>query len=148
MSIDVRLGPVSYLTLGIVAMDGASTPYDLKRFVQGSVGHFWPFPHTQLYQEPKRLAEAGLLEEKREDSGRRRRHYSITTSTSGWSQARISIDPSKVSTLTSGWPVTVNRRSSRSTYRALDEPARLLQADTARAAAATKGGNRRGDGLI
>ena len=80
MSIDVRLGPVSYLTLGIVAMDGASTPYDLKRFVQGSVGHFWPFPHTQLYQEPKRLAEAGLLEEKREDSGRRRRHYSITES--------------------------------------------------------------------
>jgi len=49
---------------------GPSTPYDLKRFVQLSVGNFWPFPHTQLYAEPARLAEAGLLEE----TGRRRRH--------------------------------------------------------------------------
>ena len=78
MSTDVRLGPVSYLVLGIIAMDGPSTPYDLKRFVQLTVGNFWPFPHTQLYEEPKRLAEARLLEEKLEESGRRRRHYTIT----------------------------------------------------------------------
>jgi PadR family transcriptional regulator AphA len=74
----IRLGPVSYLVLGITALRGPSTPYDLKRFVQLSVGHFWPFPHTQLYAEPARLAEAGLLEETREESGRRRRHYSVT----------------------------------------------------------------------
>ena len=78
MSSDIRLGPVSYLVLGIAALRGPSTPYDLKRFVQLSVGHFWPFPHTQLYAEPARLAEAGLLEETREETGRRRRHYSIT----------------------------------------------------------------------
>jgi DNA-binding PadR family transcriptional regulator len=78
VSTDVRLGPVSYLVLGIIAMRGPSTPYDLKRMVQLSVGNFWPFPHTQLYDEPKRLAEAGLLEETREDTGRRRRHYAIT----------------------------------------------------------------------
>ena len=41
-------------------------------------GNFWPFPHTQLYAEPARLAEAGLLEEAREETGRRRRHYTIT----------------------------------------------------------------------
>ena len=74
----VRLGPVSYLVLGITAVRGASTPYDVKRFVQLSIGHFWPFPHTQLYAEPERLAEAGLLAETREDGGRRRRHYTIT----------------------------------------------------------------------
>jgi PadR family transcriptional regulator, regulatory protein AphA len=59
----------------------ARTPvhaYDLKHFVQAGVANFWPFPHTQLYPEPKRLAEAGLLEETREESGRRRRHYAIT----------------------------------------------------------------------
>ena len=78
MSTELRAGPVSYLVLGIVALRGPSTPYDLKRFVQLSVGHFWPFPHTQLYAEPARLAEAGLLEETRETTGRRRRHYSIT----------------------------------------------------------------------
>ncbi len=78
MSTEVRLGPVSYLVLGMIAMRGPSTPYDLKRFVQAGVANFWPFPHTQLYAEPKRLAEAGLLEETREESGRRRRHYAIT----------------------------------------------------------------------
>jgi PadR family transcriptional regulator AphA len=78
MSSEPRLGPVSYLVLGIVALRGTSTPYDLKRFVQLTVGHFWPFPHTQLYGEPARLAEAGLLEEEREETGRRRRHYSLT----------------------------------------------------------------------
>ena len=79
MSTELRLGPISYLVLGIVALRGSSTPYDLKRFVQLSVGNFWPFPHTQLYAEPARLAEAGLLEETREETGRRRRHYTITT---------------------------------------------------------------------
>jgi DNA-binding PadR family transcriptional regulator len=74
----LRLGPVSYLVLGITALRGSSTPYDLKRFVQLSIGHFWPFPHTQLYAEPERLAEAGLLAETREEGGRRRRHYTIT----------------------------------------------------------------------
>jgi PadR family transcriptional regulator, regulatory protein AphA len=78
MSSDIRLGPVSYVVLGITAVRGPSTPYDLKRFVQLSIGHFWPFPHTQLYAEPARLAEAGLLDETREESGRRRRHYAIT----------------------------------------------------------------------
>jgi PadR family transcriptional regulator, regulatory protein AphA len=79
MSTELRLGPTSYLVLGIVAMRGPSTPYDLKRFVQLSVANFWPFPHTQLYAEPARLAEAALLEETREQTGRRRRHYTITT---------------------------------------------------------------------
>ena len=78
MSTGVRLGPVSYLVLGLIAMRGPCTPYDLKRMVQLSVGNFWPFPHTQLYEEPKRLAQAGLLEETREETGRRRRHYAIT----------------------------------------------------------------------
>ena len=79
MSTEPRLGPTSYLVLGIVALRGPSTPYDLKRFVQLTVGNFWPFPHTQLYAEPARLAEAGLLQETREETGRRRRHYAITT---------------------------------------------------------------------
>ena len=79
MSSEPRLGHVSFLVLGIIALRGECTPYDLKRFVERTVGHFWPFPHTQLYTEPERLAAAGLLEEVREDGGRRRRHYTITS---------------------------------------------------------------------
>ena len=43
-----------------------------------SLGNFWSLQHAQLYSEPERLAEAGYLKERREEGGRRRRHYSIT----------------------------------------------------------------------
>src|SRR5262249_43107295 len=74
----IRLSPTSYLTLGLISYRGPSTPYQLKRAVSRSVGYFWPFPHTQLYEEPDRLARAGLLVEQREEVGRRRRIYAIT----------------------------------------------------------------------
>lgn len=74
----LRLGPTSYLVLGLVALRGPSTPYELERAVSRSVGYFWHFPHAQLYAEPARLTGAGLLSEAREEAGRRRRTYSIT----------------------------------------------------------------------
>ena len=74
------LTPVSYLVLGLVARYGAATPYDLKAEVARSIGHFWSFPHSQLYAEPERLARAGFLDEHREEAGRRRRTYRITES--------------------------------------------------------------------
>ncbi|MQA04607.1 MAG: PadR family transcriptional regulator [Streptosporangiales bacterium] len=74
----VRLTSTSYVVLGMVALRGASTSYDLKRAVGHSVGYFWPFPHAQLYSEPKRLVEAGLLDVSTEAGGRRRQTYSIT----------------------------------------------------------------------
>jgi PadR family transcriptional regulator, regulatory protein AphA len=74
----VRLGPTSYVVLGSIAVRGPSTSYDLKRFVELTLGHFWAFPHSQLYAEPERLARAGLLTEEREEGGRRRRTYAIT----------------------------------------------------------------------
>ena len=75
---NTRLSPTSYVVLGMVALRGPSTPYELKRAIGRSVGYFWRFPHTQLYDEPARLAEAGLLAENRENHGRRRRTYIIT----------------------------------------------------------------------
>jgi DNA-binding PadR family transcriptional regulator len=74
----VRLGPTSYVVLGSIAVRGPSTSYDLKRFVEVTLGNFWSFPHSQLYAEPDRLAQAGLLTEEREAGGRRRRTYAIT----------------------------------------------------------------------
>jgi DNA-binding PadR family transcriptional regulator len=71
------LTPISYLVLGWLA-NGPATPYDLKRRVASSVGYFWSFPHSQLYAEPARLVELGLLEEEQEQTGRHRRVYSIT----------------------------------------------------------------------
>ena len=38
-----------------------ASPYDLKLAAAMGVGQFWSLPHTQLYAECGRLAEAGLL---------------------------------------------------------------------------------------
>lgn len=73
-----RLSTTSYVVLGMVAMRGPSTSYELKRAVGHSVGYFWHFPHAQLYSEPKRLLRLGLLEVSEEGSGRRRKTYSVT----------------------------------------------------------------------
>lgn len=74
---DNQLTPVSYVVLGLVAQ-GATTSYDMKQKASRSVGYFWNFPHSQLYAEPERLAKLGLLEEEREEGGRRRRVYTLT----------------------------------------------------------------------
>ena len=75
---DIRLTPTSYIVLGLLELGGESTPYRLKQLVAGSVGYFWTLQHAQLYTEPARLAEAGYVTETREETGRRRRLYSIT----------------------------------------------------------------------
>ena len=72
------LTPTSYLVLGLVRSFPGSTSYDLKAIVADSIGYFWSFPHSQLYAEPARLVELGLLDEDREQGGRKRRRYTIT----------------------------------------------------------------------
>src|SRR5215471_2409789 len=72
-----ELTPVSYLVLGLVAC-GASTSYELKQKVASSVGFMWSFPHSALYAEPGRLVGLGLLADRQEEHGRRRRLYTIT----------------------------------------------------------------------
>ncbi|WP_372440285.1 PadR family transcriptional regulator [Actinokineospora baliensis] len=63
--------------LGMLAQ-GPATSYDLKQRVALTIGNFWAFAHSQLYDEPVRLVEAGLLSATEEEGGRRRRTYSIT----------------------------------------------------------------------
>ena len=75
---EIRLTPTSYIVLGLLEMAGESTPYALKQLVAGSVGFFWTLQHAQLYTEPERLTAAGYLNETREETGRRRKLYSIT----------------------------------------------------------------------
>jgi PadR family transcriptional regulator, regulatory protein AphA len=74
----VRLTPTSFIMLGLIEQVGVATPYQLKRLVGLSVGYFWSLQHAQLYSEPERLAAAGYLDVEREDSGRRRKRYSLT----------------------------------------------------------------------
>jgi PadR family transcriptional regulator, regulatory protein AphA len=76
---DLRLTPTSYIVLGFLdAAAGELTAYDLKQLMARSVDNFWSTPHAQVYREVERLAGAGLLRERREESGRRRRFYAST----------------------------------------------------------------------
>jgi DNA-binding PadR family transcriptional regulator len=73
-----RLSDTSYAVLGLLDLFEPATPYQLKQIAQVSIFHFWSIPHTQIYTECARLAEAGLLDEEREETGRRRRTYRLT----------------------------------------------------------------------
>ncbi|MFB7619853.1 PadR family transcriptional regulator [Kitasatospora sp. NPDC056181] len=72
------LTPSQLVVLGLIARHGPMTPYDLKSKVESSVGTYWPVPHAQLYRDPPRLAELGLLREDAEEHGRRRRVFYLT----------------------------------------------------------------------
>lgn len=75
---NTRLSPTSYVVLGLVERAGPATPYEIKQVAEVSTANFWSVPHTQLYTECSRMAEAGLLDEEREQGGRRRRTYTLT----------------------------------------------------------------------
>jgi PadR family transcriptional regulator, regulatory protein AphA len=74
----IRLTETSYIVLGLLEQIEPATPYDLKQVAQVSTVNFWTVPHTQIYAECGRLAGAGLLSERREQTGRRRRIYTLT----------------------------------------------------------------------
>jgi PadR family transcriptional regulator AphA len=73
-----RLSDTSYAVMGLLESFEPATPYQLKQIAQVSIFHFWSIPHTQIYTECGRLTEAGLLDERREETGRRRRVYRLS----------------------------------------------------------------------
>ncbi|WP_169314342.1 PadR family transcriptional regulator [Streptomyces piniterrae] len=70
--------PAGYAVLGLIARHGPMTPYELKARIQDDIEPFWPIPHAQLYRIPPGLAQAGLLREEAETTGRRRRIFHLT----------------------------------------------------------------------
>jgi DNA-binding PadR family transcriptional regulator len=73
----MNLSPSAHVVLGLIARHGPMTPYELKARVEESIAFFWPIPHAQLYRDPPRLAELGLLTEEAEEHGRRRRVFHL-----------------------------------------------------------------------
>jgi PadR family transcriptional regulator AphA len=78
-AVDLRsLTPTAHLVLGMVSLFGPMTSYQLEQRVAATVASFWLFPHSQLYAEPRKLSDAGLLRETTEQGGRKRRTYELT----------------------------------------------------------------------
>ncbi|WP_460351705.1 PadR family transcriptional regulator [Actinoallomurus acanthiterrae] len=74
----MELSMSAYVVLGLIARHGPMTPYELKARVEETIVPFWPIPHAQLYRDPPRLAEMGLLTEETEEGGRHRRFFHLT----------------------------------------------------------------------
>lgn len=72
------LTTTSYVVLGLVKTLQPCTSYEMKQLVKISIGMFWSFPHSQLYAEPMRLVDKGLLTEEQETTGRKRRLFELT----------------------------------------------------------------------
>lgn len=72
-----KLNATSYVVLGMLC-HGPATSYDLKQRIAYTIGNFWAFAHSQIYDEPARLVADGLVSETVEQGGRRKRTYSIT----------------------------------------------------------------------
>jgi DNA-binding PadR family transcriptional regulator len=76
----MRLGDSSskFAILGALSLKPASG-YDVKRFVESSIGHFWNESYGSIYPILKKLAQSKLIQpQKRPPSGRDRVVYAIT----------------------------------------------------------------------
>ena len=72
------LTTTSYAILGLLAVKPWST-YELTQQMERSLGHMWPRAASKLYEEPKKLVEAGLARASEDRVGRRARTmYAIT----------------------------------------------------------------------
>lgn len=73
-----QLTTTSYAVLGLLALRDWTT-YELAKQMQRTVNYIWPRGERKLYDEPKRLVEAGYARARRDAVGRRpRTTYSIT----------------------------------------------------------------------
>jgi DNA-binding PadR family transcriptional regulator len=72
-----RLTPFSYVILALVGRGGAG-PHDIVRMMrEGQI--FWTTSESHFYAEPKRLAELGFLQARKEPGRTRpRTHYELT----------------------------------------------------------------------
>lgn len=77
MASPFSLTPVSFVVLGLLERAGEATPYELWNLVNSSIGNFWSIQRSQLYTEPDRLTDAGLLDRDREEGGLRRKRYKL-----------------------------------------------------------------------
>jgi PadR family transcriptional regulator, regulatory protein AphA len=68
----------SLAVLGLIALRGPSTAYELKRALSRITSEFWPVAHATPYRVTAELERLGMLTAEQERSGRRRRVYSLT----------------------------------------------------------------------
>ena len=74
----LQLDDSALAVLGLIALRGPSTGYELKRALSRITNEFWSVAHVTPYRVTTELARQGLLTAEQEPGGRRRRVYSLT----------------------------------------------------------------------
>ena len=67
-----------FAVLGLIALRGPSTAYEVKHAFSRITNEFWSVAHVTPYRVTAELARLGLLTAEQEPGGRRRRVYSLT----------------------------------------------------------------------
>jgi DNA-binding PadR family transcriptional regulator len=68
-----------FVILGVLAIGGELSGYDIRQWIEQAVGFFWRESFGQIYPELRRLAAAGLVKIATESaSGRKTKRYRIT----------------------------------------------------------------------
>jgi PadR family transcriptional regulator, regulatory protein AphA len=73
-----KLDESAFAVLGLIALRGPSTAYEIKRALSRITSEFWPVPHVTPYRVTTQLARLGMLTAEQERGGRRRRVFSLT----------------------------------------------------------------------
>lgn len=68
----------AFAVLGLIALRGPSTAYEVKRALSSITSHFWSVAHVTPYRVTAELARLGMLTAEQELGGRRRRVFSLT----------------------------------------------------------------------
>jgi PadR family transcriptional regulator AphA len=68
----------AFAVLGLIALRGPSTAYEVKRALSRITSEFWSVAHVTPYRVTTELARLGMLTAEQERGGRRRRVFSLT----------------------------------------------------------------------
>jgi DNA-binding PadR family transcriptional regulator len=90
-----QLDDSAFAVLGLIALRGPSTAYEVKRALSRIADEFWPVPHVTPYRATAELERLGMLTAEQEAGGRRRRVYSLTDEGRSALQAWVSAPTSK-----------------------------------------------------
>lgn len=75
----MTLPRTAFVVLGMLAIGGDRSGYDIRKAIESSVGHFWGESYGQIYPALKQLAAEGLIESGGEAGKPRRQAYRITS---------------------------------------------------------------------
>jgi PadR family transcriptional regulator AphA len=73
-----KLDDTAFAVLGLIALRGPSTAYEVKRALSRITNEFWSVAHVTPYRVTTELARLGMLTAEQERGGRRRRVFSLT----------------------------------------------------------------------